>query len=432
MSQFVLISDAAKHIGETVIFRGWLYNRRSSGKLHFLQVRDGTQIIQCVMFKGDFDEDTFKTADTLPYESSIELTGEIKEDKRSPLGVEMSVKEFKVVAETTDEYPITLKEHGTDFLMNHRHLWLRSPRQHAILRVRHTIVKAIRDFLDDRDFVLIDAPIFTPNASEGTSTLFATDYFGDTAYLSQSGQLYMEPACQAFNKVYCFGPTFRAEKSKTRRHLTEFWMVEPEVAFMDLAGDMDLMEEFVEYIVQEVLKRRRPELELLERDIGKLEKIVRPFPRLQYDEAVEMLAKLGHPFEWGNDFGGEDETVLSQQFEKPLMVHRYPAAVKAFYMKKDPDRPELSLSVDMLGPEGYGEIIGAGEREDNIENLIAEIERHNLPMEHFQWYLDVRRFGSVPHAGFGLGLERTVAWICGLKHIRETIPFPRLMGRLNP
>ena len=432
MSTVIRIADAAKHVGEAVTFRGWLYNRRSSGKLHFLQVRDGSETIQCVMFKGDFDEDTFRVADTLGYESSIELVGEIKEDKRSPLGVEMGVKEFHVYNEVTAEYPITLKDHGTDFLMNHRHLWIRSQRQHAILRVRHTIIKAIRDFLDGRGFTLIDAPIFTPNASEGTSNLFSTEYFGETAYLSQSGQLYMEPACQAFGKVYCFGPTFRAEKSKTRRHLTEFWMVEPEVAFMDLYQDMDLMEEFVEHIVVQVLTHRAKELATLERDVAKLEIVKRPFPRIHYDEAVERLHKAGVDFEWGNDLGAEDETVLSEQFDRPVMVHHYPAVVKAFYMKKDADRPELAMGVDMLASEGYGEIIGGGQREDDIDKLLAEIKRHELPQEYFEWYLDVRRYGSVPHAGFGLGVERTVAWICGLKHVRETIPFPRLMGRLTP
>jgi len=432
MAPEIWIADARKHVGETVAFRGWLYNKRSSGKLHFLQVRDGTEVIQCVMFKGDFDDETFENADKLPYESSIRLTGEIKEDKRSPLGVEMSVKQFEVINEVTQEYPITLKEHGIDFLMNHRHLWLRSRRQHAILRVRHTIIKAIRDFLDARGFVLIDAPIFTANASEGTSTLFATEYFGETAYLSQSGQLYMEPACQAFGKVYCFGPTFRAEKSKTRRHLTEFWMIEPEVAFLDLDGDMELMEQFVEYIVQTVLAERGKELETLERDVSKLQQVKAPFPRITYDEAVEAIKKAGHPIEWGDDFGGDEETVLAEQFDRPVMVHRYPANIKAFYMKKDPENEKLALGVDMLAPEGYGEIIGGGQREDDIDKLLAEIKRHNLPQEFFEWYLDVRRYGSVPHSGFGLGLERTVAWICGLKHIRETIPFPRLMGRLTP
>jgi asparaginyl-tRNA synthetase len=384
------------------------------------------------MFKGDFDEETFKLADRLPYESSVEVTGEVRADKRSPIGVELAVKEFRVVAEATQEFPITLKEHGVDFLMNNRHLWLRSRRQHAIMRVRHVIVKAIRDFFDDRGFTLVDAPIFTPNACEGASTLFATEYFGETAYLTQSGQLYMEPACQAFGKVYCFGPTFRAEKSKTRRHLTEFWMVEPEVAFMDLNGDMDLMEQLVEHIVAQVLAKRRNELVALERDIAKLEAVKRPFPRMHYDEAVEALKKAGQAFNWGDDFGGDEETVLASQFDRPVMVHHYPAAVKAFYMKKDATRPELALGVDMLAPEGYGEIIGGGQREDDMDKLIAEIKRHELPQEFFEWYLDVRRYGSVPHAGFGLGVERTVAWICGLKHVRETIPFPRLMGRLTP
>ncbi len=432
MAPIVDIADASKHLGETATFRGWLYNKRSSGKLHFLQVRDGTETIQCVMYKGDFDEETFKLADRLPYESSVIVTGELRADARSPLGVEMAVKEFQVVSEATQEFPITLKEHGVDFLMNNRHLWLRSRRQHAIIRVRHAIIKAIRDFFDDRGFTLVDAPVFTPNACEGTSNLFATDYFGETAYLTQSGQLYMEPACQAFGRVYCFGPTFRAEKSKTRRHLTEFWMVEPEVAFMDINGDMELMEEFVEFIVARVLATRRPELVALERDIAKLENIKRPFPRLHYDDAVETLKKAGHPFNWGDDFGGDEETVLAASFDRPVMVHHYPAAIKAFYMKKDAERPELALGVDMLAPEGYGEIIGGGQREDNMEKLVASIKAHELPPEYFEWYLDVRRYGSVPHAGFGLGVERTVSWICGLKHVRETIPFPRLMGRLTP
>jgi len=432
MSEIITIARAHEHIGETVTLLGWLQNRRSSGKLHFLQLRDGTETMQCVMFKGDFDEETFRRADLLPYESAIELVGEIREDKRSPLGVEMSVKELRILSECVNEYPITLKDHGIDFLMNHRHLWLRSSRQHAVLKIRHTIVKAIRDFLDGQDFVLIDAPIFTPNASEGTSTLFETDYFGEKAYLSQSGQLYMEPACQAFRKVYCFGPTFRAEKSKPRRHVTEFWMVEPEVAFMDLAQDMELMEQFVEFIVMRVLETNRRQLAVLERDVAKLETIKRPFPRIHYDEAVEILKKAGMDIQWGDDFGGDEETVLAGSFDRPVMVHHFPAAIKAFYMKKDAERPELALGVDMLAPEGYGEIIGGGQREDDIEKLLAEIKRHNLPQEYFEWYLDVRRYGSIPHAGFGLGLERTVAWLCGIKHIRETIPFPRLMGRLTP
>jgi len=432
MAPIIRIADAHGFVGQTVTFQGWLYNKRSSGKLHFLQVRDGSEIIQCVMFKGDFDEAAFLAADRLPIESSLEVTGELREDKRSPLGVEMSVKEFRVIAETAQEYPISLKDHGIEFLMDHRHLWLRSRRQHAILKIRHTIIKAIRDFLDERDFVLIDAPILTPNACEGTSTLFETEYFGEKAYLTQSGQLYMEPACQAFGKVYCFGPTFRAEKSKTRRHLTEFWMIEPEVAFMDLEQDMDLAEEFLEFIVQRVLAARRKELEALERDVSKLEAIKRPFPRITYDEAVKILLEAGVPFEWGNDFGGDDETIISNRYDRPVMVHHYPAAIKAFYMKKDAERPDLALGVDVLAPEGYGEIIGGGQREDDLEKLQASLKQHELPVQFFEWYLDVRRYGSVPHAGFGLGLERTVAWICGLKHVRETIPFPRLLGRLSP
>ncbi len=432
MAPVVSVAATHAHVGETVTLQGWLYNKRSSGKLHFLQLRDGTETIQCVMFKGDFDDSTFDEADKLPIESSIRLTGEIRADKRSPIGVEMAVKKFEVISRVVGEYPISLKEHGVEFLMDHRHLWIRSRRQHAILRVRHAVVKAIRDFFDERDFVLVDAPIFTPNACEGTSNLFATTYFDTTAYLTQSGQLYMEPACQAFGKVYCFGPTFRAEKSKTRRHLTEFWMVEPEVAFLDLNADMDLMEEFVEFIVQRVLTTRRKELEILERDLSKLEIVRRPFPRISYDEAVERIKQAGHPVNWGDDFGGDEETVLANQFDRPVMVHHYPAEIKAFYMKRDEQNPQLALGADMLAPEGYGEIIGGGQREDDMEKLVASIEKHQLPREFFEWYLDVRRYGSVPHAGFGLGLERTVAWICGIKHVRETIPFPRLMGRLTP
>ncbi len=432
MAPIIYVNDAHRHVGETVTLQGWLYNKRSGGKLHFLQLRDGAETIQCVMFKGDFDDATFTLADRLPIESSLRLTGEIREDKRSPLGVEMAVKQFEVVSPVTQEYPITLKEHGVEFLMDHRHLWIRSRRQHAILLVRHAVVKAIRDFFDERGFVLVDAPILTPNACEGTSTLFATDYFGVPAYLTQSGQLYMEPACQAFGKVYCFGPTFRAEKSKTRRHLTEFWMVEPEVAFMDLDGDMGLMEEFVEFIVQRVLQNRRKELELLERDLAKLECVKRPFPRISYDEAITRIKAAGHEVNWGDDFGGDEETVLANQFDRPVLVHHYPAEIKAFYMKKDPQNPLLALGCDLLAPEGYGEIIGGGQREDDLEQLTASIKKHELPMEAFEWYLDVRRYGSVPHAGFGLGVERTVAWLCGIKHVRETIPFPRLIGRLNP
>jgi len=410
---------------------GWLYNKRGSGKVQFLQVRDGSGTIQAVVGKNDVDEKTFALCENLTQESSIKVTGKVVEDKRSPIGFEIHVNRVELVQQA-EEYPITPKEHGTTFLMDHRHLWLRSSMQHAILRVRHSIIRACRDYFDGKGFVLVDAPIFTPAACEGTSTLFETDYFGSKAYLTQSGQLYMEAAAMAFGKVYCFGPTFRAEKSKTRRHLTEFWMIEPEMAYCDLNGDMDIAEEFIEFIVSRALGECREELKVLERDISKLESVKRPFPRISYDDAVAILRIENVPFEDGNDFGGTDETVISEKFDRPVMVHRYPAAVKAFYMKKDPEAPGKALCVDVLAPEGYGEIIGGGQREDNLDLLLAEIHRHNLPVEAFDWYLDIRKYGSVPHAGYGMGIERAVAWICGLKHIRETIPFPRTIQRLKP
>ncbi len=427
----VRIEEVARFVGQTVTLQGWLYNKRSSGKLHFLQLRDGSGIIQCVVFRGDVAEADFETAGHISQESSIAVTGTVKEDTRSALGFELSVQSVVLLAEAKD-YPITPKEHGVAFLMDHRHLWLRSSRQHAIIRIRGEIIRAIRDYFDQNGFTLVDAPIFTPNACEGTSNLFETDYFEDKAYLTQSGQLYMEAAAAAFGKAYCFGPTFRAEKSKTRRHLTEFWMVEPEVAFMDLAGDMDLAEDFVCFIVQRVLERRRPELVVLERDIAKLEAVQKPFPRITYDEAIAILNQHEMPVPWGEDFGGDEETVISNQFDRPVLIHRYPREIKAFYMKSDPENPKLALNVDMIAPEGYGEIIGGGQREDDLDTLIAGIQTHNLPMEAFEWYLDVRRYGSFPHAGFGLGVERTVSWLCGLHHVRETIPFPRLMDRLSP
>jgi asparaginyl-tRNA synthetase len=432
----IYIEDIAAHEGQTVILQGWLYNKRSSGKLHFLQLRDGTNTIQCVVFKGDVSPEVFEAADKVTQESSIQVTGVVKEDKRSPLGFELGVTDFKVLGEAVD-YPISPKEHGVAFLMDHRHLWLRSSRQHAIIRIRAEIIRAVRNYFDENGFTLVDAPIFTPNACEGTSNLFETDYFDDKAYLTQSGQLYMEAAAAAFGKAYCFGPTFRAEKSKTRRHLTEFWMVEPEVAFMDLYEDMDLAEDFVCYIVQQVLKNRRAELEVLERDISKLEAIKKPFPRITYDEAIELIRKHGPEeehknFPWGEDFGGDEETIISQQFDRPVFIHHYPVEIKAFYMKPDPANPKYALNVDMIAPEGYGEVIGGGQREDDLDVLISKIKEHNLPMEAFEWYLDVRKYGSFPHAGFGLGIERTVSWLCGLHHVRETIPFPRLMDRLSP
>ncbi len=429
--EHVYVSDIAKYEGQEVILKGWLYNKRSSGKLHFLQLRDGTGIIQCVVFKGDVPEEIFNLADKITQESSIIIQGVVRADKRSPIGYEIGVKGLKVV-QMAEDYPITPKEHGVAFLMEHRHLWLRSTRQHAILRIRSEIIKACRSYLDDNGFILIDAPIFTPAACEGTTTLFETDYFGEKAYLTQSGQLYMEAAAMAFGRVYCFGPTFRAEKSKTRRHLTEFWMVEPEMAYYDLNDDMDLAESLLEHIVKQVLKNKRRELETLERDISALEKIEKPFPRITYTEAIEILNKKGMTMTWGDDFGGDEETVLSKEFEKPVLVHRYPLQCKAFYMKADPQDPRLALCVDVLAPEGYGEIIGGGQREDDLKTLEQKIREHNLPMEAFKWYLDLRRYGSVPHAGFGLGIERTVAWICGLHHVRETIPFPRLMERITP
>ncbi len=430
--QKVLIKDLSNHVGEEVTLAGWLYNKRSSGKIKFLILRDGTGLLQCVYFKGNVSEEIFDLADKIGQESSIEVTGKVKEEKRSPGGYELDATGLNIISEAHD-YPITPKDHGIEFLMDHRHLWLRSSRQVAILRIRHRIVKAIRDFFDGKGFTLMDPPILTPNAVEGTSTLFETPYFDlGNAYLTQSGQLYAEAGALALGKVYTFGPTFRAEKSKTRRHLTEFWMVEPEVAFADLNDDMNLAEEFLEYIVQTVLKEKEEELKVLERDVTKLQNVKRPLPRISYDEAVEILKKNSIDFEWGNDLGGTDETIISEQFDRPVMVHRYPAAVKAFYMKRDPENEKLALAVDVLAPEGYGEIIGGSQREDSYEALLSRIKEHNLPQEAFEWYLDLRRYGSVPHAGFGLGLERTVGWICGLDHVRETIPFPRMIYRNTP
>jgi len=427
----VYIDEIGRHVGDEVTLRGWLYNKRHKGKLYFLLVRDGTETIQCVAYRPDVGDEVFGRCDEVTQESSVEVTGTVKEDARSPLGYELTVRDFKIL-QLAHDYPITPKEHGTAFLMDNRHLWLRSSRQHAILRVRAEIVRAARDFFDGRGFTLLDAPIFTPAACEGTTTLFETDYFGDTAYLTQSGQLYMEAGAMAFGKVYCFGPTFRAEKSKTRRHLTEFWMIEPEVAFMELDEDMDLAEAFVDFLVQRVLERRERELTLLDRDLDALRKVKKPYPRISYDEAVDVLHKAGVEFEWGEDFGGDDETVLSQQFDTPVLVHRYPVQVKAFYMKRDPDDDRVALCVDMIAPEGYGEIIGGGQREDDLDVLRRRIAEHELPEAAFSWYLDLRRYGTVPHAGFGLGIERTVGWLCGLPHVRETIPFPRLMGRVTP
>ncbi len=427
------VHDLHAHAGEEVQLHGWLYNKRSSGKIRFLLLRDGTGVVQCVLVKNQVPETAFNLFDSLTQESSFSVKGKVRKEDRAPGGYELEVIDITKVYQVAQEYPITPKEHGVEFLADRRHLWLRSARQHAILRIRHRIIKAVRDFYDGRGFTLVDSPILTPAACEGTSTLFETDYFDlGKAYLTQSGQLYAEAGAMALGKVYCFGPTFRAEKSKTRRHLTEFWMVEPEVAFNDLNDNMDLAEDFLEYIVQSVLTDCPEELKTLERNTDKLKNVRKPFPRITYDEAVKILHDKGLPFEWGNDLGGTDETVVSEQFDRPVMVHRYPAEVKAFYMKRDPENPKLALAVDVLAPEGYGEIIGGSQREDDLDALLSRINEHKLPQEAFEWYLDLRRFGSVPHAGFGMGIERTVAWICGIEHIRETIPFPRMIYRINP
>jgi asparaginyl-tRNA synthetase len=427
----VKISQVSQYEGREITIRGWLYNKRSSGKLHFLQVRDGSGIIQAVVFQGEVDPAQFSLCDGLAQEAAISVTGTVRQDKRSPLGFELGVASIEC-HQQSDEYPISPKDHGIAFLMENRHLWLRSRRPHAILRVRNQVIKACREFMDQQDFTLVDAPIFTPAACEGTSTLFETDYFGEKAYLTQSGQLYMEAAAMAFGNVYCMGPTFRAEKSKTRRHLTEFWMIEPEMAYCDLNGDMQVAESMVAYVVAHVLEHCVAELELLERDTAMLAQVKAPFPRISYDDAIKRLNELGSSIAWGSDLGAEDETLLSKEYDRPLLVHRYPAAVKAFYMKEDPEDPRLALCVDILAPEGYGEIIGGGQREDSLEILEKKISEHGLPEESFAWYLDLRRYGSVPHAGFGMGIERLVTWVCGLHHVRETIPFPRTMQRIYP
>lgn len=417
--------------GQSVTMRGWVAFLRSSGKMAFLEMRDGTGTIQCVAGPHDIGEEKYKLLTTLNMEDAIEIKGKVKKEPRSKVGFEIILQDLILVGKT-QEFPIGKKEHGVAFLMEHRHLWLRSSKQVAILRIRAEIVRAIRDYFDGRGFTLVDSPILTPNACEGTSTLFETPYFDSTAYLTQSGQLYGEASAMALGKIYCFGPTFRAEKSKTRRHLAEFWMVEPEVAFMDLAGDMDLAEDFVEYVVQRTIRNKKAELAVLERDLTVLERVKKPFPRIRYEEAIAILVKKGLPAEFGDDFGGDEETVISQEFDRPVMIHRYPMDIKAFYMKRDPENEKLAMCVDVIAPEGVGEIIGGGQREDNLELLLKRIEEHKLPMEAFQWYLDLRKFGSVPHAGFGLGLERTVGWITGVPHVRETIPFPRMMDKIFP
>ncbi|MBW8065610.1 MAG: asparagine--tRNA ligase [Nitrospira sp.] len=427
----IYIEEIARYVGQDVTIRGWLRNRRASGKVQFLIVRDGTGDLQAVISKGVLGEEQFAHLAKLTQESSLILAGRVRSDARAHGGFELEVSRIELV-QIAEPFPVQPKEHGVGFLMEHRHLWLRSSRQHAVLRIRHEIIRACRNFFDERGFILLDAPIFTPNACEGTTTLFQTDYFGERAYLTQSGQLYSEATAAAFGKVYCFGPTFRAEKSKTRRHLMEFWMIEPEVAFAELPEMMELAEAFLSYVVGRVLEARRTELATLERDISKLERVKPPFPRITYEEAIALLQKKGNPIQPGDDFGGDEETMLSNEFDRPVIVHRYPSSIKAFYMQNDSERPELALCMDVLAPEGYGEIIGGGQRIHEIEKLVARIQEHKLPEEEFRWYLDLRRYGSVPHSGFGMGIERVVAWICGLDHVRETIPFPRTLYRLYP
>ncbi|MBX3017140.1 MAG: asparagine--tRNA ligase [Bdellovibrionaceae bacterium] len=425
------IDEISKYVGQEVELKGWAYNTRSSGKVKFLEIRDGTGIIPVIFFRGECDDSAFEVFEKITQETSVKVTGIVRKHPKHENVYELGGKTVEIIGASPD-YPITPKEHGTDFLMDNRHLWLRSKRQHAILRIRSELVSAIRDFFDGRGFTLTDSPIFTPAACEGTSNLFETKYFDEKMYLSQSGQLYAEATAAALGKVYCFGPTFRAEKSKTRRHLIEFWMVEPEVAFNDMYDNMELAEQFVEYIVQRTLKNRPEEFKVLERDTSKLEVIKGSFPRLHYKEAAELVAKHNPEFKIGDDFGAPDETIISSQFDKPVFVHHYPAAIKAFYMKEDPKEPGYAMGCDLLATEGYGEMIGGGQREDNLEILTRKIKEHDLREEDFRWYMDLRRYGTFPHSGFGLGLERTVAWICGLPHIRETLPFPRLYGRSYP
>ena len=431
----IAIDHAAQHVEETVEIAGWLYNLRKSGKIVFPIVRDGTGLMQCVALKNALPEDVFESLKHLTQESSLLVRGKLRAEARAPGGFEMDVESVEILQKVaeTDPYPITPKDHGVDFLMDHRHLWLRSQRRHAIIRVRHEIVKACRDYFDSNGYTLVDTPIFTPAACEGTTTLFEVNYFDDEkAYLTQSGQLYSEATAMAFGKVYCFGPTFRAEKSKTRRHLTEFWMVEPEMAFAELEDIKRVAEEFVVYVVGRVLDKRREELKVLERDVTKLEAVQTPFVRMSYDDAVKNLQAHGSEIQWGGDFGGGDETTLTQQFDRPMIVDRFPTAIKAFYMQPDPARPEVAMGMDVLAPEGYGEIIGGGQRIHDLDLLLRRIEEHQLPKEAFDWYIDLRKFGSVPHGGFGMGIERCVAWVCGLEHVRETIAFPRMLYRLRP
>jgi len=427
----IYIEDIENYVGEDVRLKGWLYNKRSSGKIHFLIVRDGTGFLQATVIKNEVSPEVFELSDKLTQESSIIVEGKVREEPRAKGGYELTVTNVKLI-QLAEDYPIKLKEHGVDFLLSHRHLWIRTPRQNAILRLRSKIINIIRNFFDERKFVLLDSPILTPASCEGTTTLFETQYFDKKAYLSQSGQLYNEAHAMAFGRVYCFGPTFRAEKSKTRRHLMEFWMVEPEMAFYDLYDMMNLAEEMIVYIVKRILKEGKKELEVLERDVTSLEKIDHPFPKITYDEAIEILKKKGFDINWGDDFGGDEETAISEEFDRPVFVHHYPSEMKAFYMKPDPQNEKLSLSADLLAPEGYGEIIGGGERIDDYDLLYERMIKENLPIEDYKWYLDLRKYGSCPHSGYGLGVERTLAWIAKLPHVRETIPFPRMLYRIYP
>jgi len=427
------IEDIHKYPDQTVTLRGWLYNKRESGKLVFLILRDGTGFIQCVAFKKDLPEEVWDAAKSVTQESSLMITGSVRKEERAPYcGYEMGVQNIEIVSKVEGEYPISLKEHGADFLLEHRHLWLRTPSQMAVMRIRAEVMAASRDFFNDRGFVNVDAPIITANACEGTTNLFQIDYFEEQAYLSQTGQLYMEAAALALGKVYCLGPAFRAEKSKTRKHLTEFWMIEPEVAFLTFEENLAMQEEYVAYVIQRVLKTRAAELKLLERDTSKLADITAPFPKISYDDAVKLLQEKGSEIQWGDDLGAPDETLLGEHFQKPVFVHRFPSAIKAFYMKPDPDRPEVALGADLIAPDGYGELIGGGQRIDDYDLLVQRIQEHDLPLEAFGWYLDLRKYGSVPHGGFGLGIERFVAWISGVEHVRETSPFPRTIYRIQP
>lgn len=431
MTTTCVIREVSRHVGEEVRMGCWLHNKRSSGKIQFLQLRDGTGFIQGVVVKSEVPEEVWEAAKSLTQESSLYVTGTVREEPRSKSGFEMTVTNVEII-QITENYPITPKEHGVDFLMDHRHLWLRAPKQHAILTIRGEIIRAVQQFFDEKGFTLVDPPILTPSSCEGTTELFHTKYFEEDAFLTQSGQLYMEAAAMALGKVYSFGPTFRAEKSKTRRHLIEFWMIEPEMAFVDHEENLKVQEHFVSHIVQSVLKNCRAELETLGRDTSKLEKCVAPFPRITYDEAIAFLQEQGHDIPWGEDFGAPHETAIAEKYETPVFITHYPTNIKAFYMKPDPNRPEVVLCADMIAPEGYGEIIGGSQRIDDPALMEERFKEHELSPEAYQWYMDLRKYGTVPHSGFGLGLERTVAWICGLDHVRETIPFPRLLYRLYP